>query len=127
IVVSNTPGLCAAIVNYSVTSTDNCPGQVAVQLVGLASGAAFPKGITTNRWVVTDTSQTTNTCSFTVTVIDAEKPGFTCPSDIVTNLTDACDTNVAVTYNPQATDNCGAITNLTVTPTSGSTFNLDTN
>jgi hypothetical protein len=33
---------------------------------------------------------------------------------------------VVVTYNPQATDNC-AVTNLTVTPTSGSTFNLGTN
>jgi phosphatidylethanolamine-binding protein (PEBP) family uncharacterized protein len=88
IVVSNTPDLCTAIVNYSVTSTDNCPGQVAVRLSGLASGAAFPKGITTNVWVVTDASQNTNTCSFTVTVLDAEAPQVTCPGDIFTNLTD---------------------------------------
>lgn len=126
ILVSNTPGLCSAIVNYSITSTDNCPGQVLVQNTGLASGSAFPKGVTTNRWTVTDASGNTNTCSFTVTVIDAEKPVITCLSDIVTNTPDACTTNVVVTFATNATDNC-ALTNVVVTPPSGTAFPLGTN
>src|SRR5262249_42603098 len=52
IVVSTAPGQCTATVTYTVTNSDNCPGQVLTQTAGLASGAAFPKGITTNSFIV---------------------------------------------------------------------------
>ncbi|MDT0559708.1 HYR domain-containing protein, partial [Ichthyenterobacterium sp. W332] len=67
ITVNNDNGNCSAVVTYSVTSSDNCPGQTVAQTAGLASGAAFPVGTTTNTFEVTDASGNTETCSFTVT------------------------------------------------------------
>ena len=52
------------------------------QTAGLASGATFPIGTTTNTFVVTDASGNTETCSFTVTVNDNEKPTINCPANI---------------------------------------------
>jgi len=99
---------------------------VVSQILGLASGSAFPTGITTNTFVVTDTSGNTNTCSFTVTVSDNEKPVLTCPSEIVTNAPGVCASNVVVTYSAGATDNC-AVANVTLTPPSGTLFDVGTN
>ncbi|HWN95451.1 MAG TPA: HYR domain-containing protein, partial [Methylomirabilota bacterium] len=55
-------------VTYSVTFGDDCPGAILTQTAGLPSGATFPVGTTTNRFIATDTSGNTNTCSFTVTI-----------------------------------------------------------
>ena len=69
---SNDPGQCGAIVNYTVTATDNCTSvTVAVQPV---SGSFFPVGVTTVKATATDGSGNTATCSFTVTVNDVEPP-----------------------------------------------------
>src|SRR4029079_9018620 len=67
-VVNTDPGLCTAVVTYSVTSTDNCPGQTVAQTAGLPSGSAFPKGITTNSFTVTDATGNSVSCAFTLTV-----------------------------------------------------------
>src|SRR5690606_23041614 len=79
---NNDAGLCSAIVNYTVPFNDNCPGASIQQTAGLASGSAFPVGTTTNTFIVTDAAGNTNTCSFTVTIIDNENPTITCPSNI---------------------------------------------
>lgn len=45
-----------------------------VQTSGLPSGALFPEGVTTNTFTATDNSGNIGTCSFTVTVKDAQNP-----------------------------------------------------
>ena len=124
--MNNDNGACGATVTYSVTFADNCTGASMNQTAGQASGTLFPIGATLNTFVVTDGSSNTATCSFTVTVTDAELPVITCPSDI-TQDTDAnsCDAVVNFTA-PTGTDNCpGATTVLGAGGlASGSTFPL---
>ncbi len=45
-----------------------------VQTAGLAPGSLFPEGVTTNTFTATDNSGNIGTCSFTVTVRDAQNP-----------------------------------------------------
>ena len=59
---------CTRIVTYAVSYGDNCGGSTLAQTAGLPSGGAFPKGVTTNTFVVTDASGNTASCTFTVTV-----------------------------------------------------------
>ncbi len=69
-------GSCTAIVNFTPTATDNCNG--AVTIVSLpASGSAFPIGTTTVNVTATDACGNSSTCSFTVTVVDAQLPVIT--------------------------------------------------
>jgi large repetitive protein len=120
--VSNDPGQCNAVVNYTVTFGDNCPGATLAQTAGLASGSQFPLGNTVNSFTVTDASGNTATCSFTVRVVDTEAPTITCPSNItVSNDPGQCSAvvNYTVTFN----DNCpGAILTQTSGRPSGSAF-----
>jgi hypothetical protein len=103
ITVTTPVGLCTAVVNYSVTGADNCPGFTTALVSGLASGATYPLGVTTNVWRVTDASGNQATCTFTVTVIDGQLPVI---SSQPTNLTRCLGDNVtfsvtssnAVTY-----------------------------
>ncbi len=74
ITVSTPVGSCTAVVNYTVTATDNCPGVTTALLAGLASGSSFPVGVTTVTHRATDAAGNTATCSFTVTVTDGQLP-----------------------------------------------------
>ncbi|MBK7233188.1 MAG: HYR domain-containing protein [Saprospiraceae bacterium] len=124
IVVSNTIGQCAAVVNYTTpVGTDNCAGQITVQITGLASGASFPVGVTVNTFKVTDATGNMATCSFTVTVNDTELPQITCPSNVsVPNDLNLCTAVVNYTA-PVGTDNCpGQNTVQTAGLASGSAF-----
>lgn len=67
IVQSNDPGDCSALVQYTVTASDNC-GYTVSQTEGLATGAAFPIGTTLNTFVVNDLAGNQATCSFSVEV-----------------------------------------------------------
>ena len=114
------PGFCTEAVSFTFASgdtTDNCSIASFTQTAGLASGAAFPLGTTTNTFEVQDVLGNTNTCSFTVTVADDEDPVVTsCPSNMI-----SCD-SVFTWIAPTATD-CSP---LTITNTSsfmpGDTF-----
>ncbi len=77
ITVTTPVGSCTAAVTYAVTATDNCPGVTTALVSGLASGAAFPVGVTTVTWRATDATGNTSTCSFTVTVLDGQLPVIT--------------------------------------------------
>jgi hypothetical protein len=58
------------VVNYTApVGTDNCAGATTAQTGGLASGATFPVGTTTNAFRVTDAAGNYTDCSFTVTVL----------------------------------------------------------
>lgn len=111
----NDSGLCSAVVNYNVTSGDNCSGVTVTQTSGLASGDAFPIGVTTNTFVITDASGNSQTCSFDVVVNDAEAPTIDCPSDLTVS-SDAGACSALVNYNIVGSDNCPGIT---ITQTAG--------
>src|SRR5207344_3293370 len=85
IVVSNTAGQCGAIVNFTPTATDNCPGVTVTN--NPASGSFFPVGVTTVTSTATDAAGNTATCTFTVRVNDTQVPVVTCPANIVVNNT----------------------------------------
>jgi hypothetical protein len=110
IAVDNDAGVCGATVTYATpVGTDNCPGATTSQTAGLGSGSTFPVGTTTNTFVVTDATGNTASCSFTVTVTDAEDPEITCPDDVTLDCpTSDEDTDIAATGSATATDNCGA-------------------
>jgi uncharacterized repeat protein (TIGR01451 family) len=70
VLVDFNPAVGGAVVTYSApVGTDSCAGTLtATQTTGLASGATFPLGTTTNTFVVTDGAGLTASCSFKVTV-----------------------------------------------------------
>jgi hypothetical protein len=128
ITVNNTNGTCGAVVNYTTPSgTDNCPGQSTAQIAGLTSGSTFPIGSTTNTFRVTDASNNTTDCSFTVIVTDAENPQISCPANITSN-NDIGVCGAVVNYvTPTGTDNCpGQTTTQIAGLPNGSTFPIGT-
>lgn len=93
--------------SYTVTATDNCTTTTTLQS-GLPSGSAFPLGTNTMTWGTTDVGGNSATCSFTVTVTDAQAPTISCPANLLrSNDPNQCGAAVAYAQ-PTATDNCGA-------------------
>jgi len=80
----------------------NYNGGLTVSLTsGLASGSVFPEGTSTVTYEAEDASTNTATCSFTITVVDAEGP--LADNASLANLTDECSVTPVA---PTATDNC---------------------
>jgi hypothetical protein len=75
-VVTNDPGQCSAVVNYTVTASDNC--SVPTVTEDFPSGMSFPKGTTTVHVTAVNAAGLTNTCAFTITVLDKEPPLVMC-------------------------------------------------
>ena len=121
-VVTNTTGPCGQTVNYTVTATDNCDGSRTV--ICSPSSGPFPLGPTTVTCVASDTNLNTNTCSFTVTVVDTTPPAITCPGNRVAYTAGASAT---VSFTTTATDNCDVSPVVNCTPGSGSSFPVGTN
>jgi hypothetical protein len=84
------------------------------QIAGLASGAFYPVGATTNTFVATDANNNVAPCTFTVTVYDAEAPTATCQNvtlistnpllptpvngfDLLASFSDNCSPTVIIT------------------------------
>ncbi len=106
--VTNTPGLCGAIINYTVApALDNDLSFYNPTLAfGLASGAQFPMGTTNVVYRAADAQNNSSYCSFNVTVTDSIKPVIAnCPHDTTVNINpQICGQNVF--YPPlTATDN----------------------
>jgi len=120
---STDPNQCHAVVQYTVTASDNCPvTPVRTSPSSTQSGSAFPTGSTTVQWSVTDGIGQSATCSFTVTVADTQPPSITCPDNLTRN-TDAGQCSAMVTYEtPTYSDNCAATPALTSGLASGSAF-----
>jgi len=118
--INTNPNLCTAVVNFvTPIATDNCSGAITRQTTGLVSGSLFPKGITTNTFVVTDNNGLTATCSFTVTVVDNQIPTIACPSNITVALNNSCRLVVPnLSASVVVNDNCPSTT-VTQSPTSG--------
>lgn len=115
-------GLCAAVVSFVATVTDNCPN--ATVMCSPPSGATFPAGSTTVTCTATDAAGNTDTCSFTVTVTDDEPPVATCPADI-TQPADPGECGASITFAATATDNCPGVA-VTCSPPSGTLFPIGT-
>jgi HYR domain len=124
IAIANLQGQCSAMASYTApVGADNCSNPSTMQTAGLVSGSTFPGGVTTNVFRVTDGAGNTTTCSFTVTVLDAQAPSITCPANIV-RPTDLNLCGAVVTYTlPIYSDNCsgGGASHISG-GTSGSTF-----
>jgi hypothetical protein len=121
--VPNDVGACSAVVNYAPTATDACSGSAAVTC-SPASGGTFPVGTTTVSCSATDACGNTGTCSFTVTVFDAEPPVASCPANI-TQSNDPNQCGAGVTFTAGAIDNCPGAT-VACVPASGSFFTVGT-
>jgi hypothetical protein len=115
VTVSNDPDQCGAVVNYTAPTTTGTCGTVTCTP---PSGSFFPVGSTT----VTCTTSAGPSCSFMVTVMDAQPPAITCPANItVSNDPDQC--GAIVNYpNATATDNCPGVGTPVCTPPTGSFF-----
>jgi extracellular elastinolytic metalloproteinase len=115
ITVNTGAGQPTAVVNFTVGSNDNCSGTTVASTP--PSGSAFPIGTTVVNSTATDASGNTATCSFNVTVSDAEPPTITNASatPAVINFNNHKMVDVFVNY--VATDNSGGtpLTVLTVT------------
>ncbi|WP_264526257.1 HYR domain-containing protein [Flavobacterium sp. N502536] len=111
--LTQTTGAGACGANLTITNptaTDNCSTAftfAGVRSDALALTAAYPTGITTITWTVTDASGNVSTpCTQTITITDKEKPIIIIPSNIE-QTADAGKCGAKVTIvNPTATDNC---------------------
>ncbi len=92
-----------AVVNYSdPTATDNCDADPTIeQTAGLASGSAFPVGVTTNTFVATDSSGNADTCSFDVTVNPLSDELVARCQNVTVDADSNCEGNVT----PEMVDN----------------------
>ncbi|MBK9570054.1 MAG: HYR domain-containing protein [Chitinophagaceae bacterium] len=113
ITVVNAANQCGQVVNYPAPTSNGACGTVTTSP---ASGSFFPVGTTT----VTASTFAGPSCTFTVTVTDAQPPTITCPANMtVNNSPGFCGANVSFT--PTATDNCPGVV-ITSVPASGSFF-----
>lgn len=119
ITVNNAPGQCAATVTFSPMTAGSC-GAVSCSP---ASGSSFPVGTTT----VTCSTTAGPSCSFTVTVNDAEAPQISCAPLTIVGVTPTPGGSCAVVNYalPSATDNCSGVT-VACSPPPGSCFPLGT-
>ena len=130
--VNNFPGNCLGFASWTApTATDNCGAVTIVPnnpMYNTPTNVPLAIGPNIITYTATDAAGNTQTASFTITVVDTQKPTFSfCPGNITVNTgTGATSCGALVLYNtPTATDNCNL--GLTVqignnAHSSGSTF-----
>ncbi|MFN8398034.1 MAG: HYR domain-containing protein, partial [Bacteroidia bacterium] len=105
------------------STTDHCdPNPSMIQIP--APGAVFT-GTSTVRFVSTDASGNSASCSFLVTAADQQPPNLTCPPPQTASLGPQCQyllTNVAGLAT--ATDNCTTNPSITQSPAQGTAYTL---
>lgn len=80
--VNHTPGFCHAVVQYTVSTDDNC-GYIVEQFAGLPSGAEFPVGQTLNIFTVSGPGTSIAECAFRVTVEKTADPSLSSAYSII--------------------------------------------
>ncbi|MCA0235333.1 MAG: HYR domain-containing protein [Bacteroidetes bacterium] len=138
ITIPTAPNSCtSATINLTLpNATDNCPGLSVVRTTdgtfATASPAMeqpplalsmLPLGAHSFFFRATDASANSATCSYTITVVDAQAPtfGITCPQNqTVPADMNGCTKTVTWTV-PTATDNCTLVYTPTATLTGGNT------
>ncbi|MAC93889.1 MAG: hypothetical protein CMC96_00160 [Flavobacteriales bacterium] len=99
-------GSCTAIANWTApTATDNC--NLDSLVASHTSGSPFPIGITTVTYIAYDSEMNTDTCSFTIEVIDNESPQIASVPNNITVSNDSANCGAIVNWTaPTASDNC---------------------
>ncbi len=100
---TNTGCTATGVALGTPTTADNC----GVATVTNNAPAAFPLGITTVTWTVTDNSGNTATCAQTVTVTDNVNPTITCPANVSATTNTGCTATGVALGTPVTNDNCG--------------------
>ncbi len=117
VTVDAAPNQCGALVTYPEPQTTGLCGSVSCSP---PSGSFFSVGTT----VVTCTAAAGNTCTFRVTVRDAQAPGISCPTNVIATQTDVHGA-VASYPSPVIGDNCPGA-GVACVPPSGSVFPVGT-
>lgn len=123
---NNDPGICGAVVTYTVDSPAGCGSGTLTQTAGIASGDTFPIGTTTNTFEYDDGVNPIQTCSFDVTVTDSENPITVCQNITVQLDASGNATIVAADVDGGSNDNCG-IASRSIDVSSFDCSNLGTN
>ncbi|MEO0540870.1 MAG: HYR domain-containing protein, partial [Cyanobacteria bacterium P01_A01_bin.105] len=106
IVADTDPGICGAAVTFAdAVALDNCGVASVIQTAGAPSGSIFPVGNSVIEFTATDVNGNTTTCSFVITVVDAEAPTIECTDLTVDNDPGVCGANVDFPL-PVVMDNC---------------------
>lgn len=121
-IVMSDANACGAIVNYDITTSDNCG--VDNVTYNPVSGSFMAVGLQTVEVEVKDIYGNVSTCSFVVEVLDNVAPVIAGCGDIVV-AADAGACSATVTYNHNITDNCG-ISSIDYSILSGSVFPVGT-
>lgn len=103
IFMDNDAGVCGATVSFEATATDNCSTPSITYSTD--PGSMFPVGLTAVMAIATDDAGNADTCSFNVTVTDAEAPVVTCPENVMLN-NDPGQCGAVATFSASADDNC---------------------
>ncbi len=118
-------GKCTRLISNGLqpkTATDNCSTQDAMTLTARMSGASvladtllsisqgvngftFNGGLTTVRYILKDASGNADTCTFSVNVLDQQKPVIQCVADMTVSAGANCQRKISG-LQPTATDNC---------------------
>src|SRR5262249_12463512 len=122
-VVAAGPMQCSTSVGYTVNFVSTNSNVVITCTP--PSGATFRVGTSTVSCRGRDGSGHTDTCTFTVTVLDLEAPFLSCPTNLV--VVAAMGSNPAVVNYPiTVIDNCYKEARIVCTPPSGSPFHIGT-
>jgi hypothetical protein len=107
ITVNAATGRCDAIVNWNPPFVgDNCSALGVSVTTTHIQGSVFPVGTTAVTYTAIDHAGNRTTCTFNVTVVDAEKPTISIPAITVSNDAGACGA-VVNPGTPVTADNCG--------------------
>jgi len=116
-----------ATVSFNVTATDACDTNSLVYSVP-PSGSYFSLGTNLVNSFAVDACGNTNTCNFTVTVLDTIPPTIACPANIIAAEFPHDSGFATVTFGaPVVSDICESNLSVVVTPPSGSLFPVGTN
>jgi hypothetical protein len=102
-VATNSGCTASGVALGTPVTSDNC----GVANVTNNAPAAFPIGVTTVTWTVTDNSGNTATCTQNVTVTDNENPAISCPAAVAATTNSGCTATGVALGTPVASDNCG--------------------
>jgi len=98
------------------TATDACVSSgVTPVFTDNLSGMGVCSGSIIRNWSATDNCDNSATCAQTINVVDATPPVITCPANILVNC--GQQSNLNVTGQATATDNCAGAVSLTSTDT----------
>ena len=102
------------------------PSGTITQTAGLPSGSTFPVGTTTNTFEYDDGVNPVQTCSFDVTINDAESPAAVCQNITVQLDASGNASIIPADVDGGSTDNCG-IASLSVSPSTFTCANVGVN